>query len=150
MSNKSEREKRVDNINQKLDSINQKMKEAAEVATNKGYDAKENLDTKLSDAKDEVENLKERYTKNVDKLKNKMSDELSFAHAKHELLKSNLQDIKEVHDRNKLAKYIDESLEYSDDCAELSLMFAAESKLAMLEAILAMEEYEEKYGDDSE
>ena len=137
MMKNNERKQQIDAVNKKLDQINAKLKEVAASAANKSYDAKEELEARINDAKNEV-----------DKFKNKRSDEVAFARAKHELFKDNLQEKKEADDARKLAKYIDDMIEYSDNCAELSLLFAAESKAAMLEALLAMEEFDEKYTED--
>ena len=150
MTTKKERSEQTKKINAKLDELNAKLKESAEVATNKGYDAKDTLDAKIAEAKDTVEKLKDRSKSYADQLRGKMSDEMNQAHLRHESLRETLRERKEANDAAKLAKYIDDMLEYSDDCVELSLLFAAESKLALLEAMLAMEEYDEKYGEGEE
>ena len=151
MTTKSEREDQIDKINKKLDSLNGKLKSAAEEATNKSYDAKEDLAEKLNVAQAEMASLKDRYDAKMNSLKDKLSFTLAKAKAEHDELKQNIHDRREANDAKKLARYIDDTLEYSEDCAELSLLFAAESRVAVLEALLAMEEYDEKYGmDDGE
>ena len=47
----------------------------------------------------------------------------------------------------KLEKYIEEMLEYSESCITLSELATEEAKLAKLEAIKAQKEYEKKYGE---
>ena len=147
---KSAREQQIDQLNAKLDAINAKLKETTVAATNKGYDAKDALDAKVSAAKEEVGSLKQRYNSAKDQLRDKLSTDLAQAQMNHELFKQSLHDKKEANDARKLSQYIDDMLAYSEDCADLSLLFAAESKLAVLEALLAITEYEEKYGDEAE
>lgn len=127
MTTKTQRNQQVKKINAKLDEINAKLKETSATVANKGFDAKDALDAKVAEAKTTVEDLKKRSRVN------------------YELFRHDLIQKKDAHDAKKLAKYIDDLLSYSDECAELSLLFAAESKLAVLEALLAMEEYDEKF-----
>ena len=46
-------------------------------------------------------------------------------------------------------KYIDETVEYAEACVILSQLAAEEAKLAKIEAILAQDEYDEKYGENN-
>ena len=62
--------------------------------------------------------------------------------------KENMQERKEAKDKEKLSNYIDEQLEYAEDCIAFALLAAQEANVAFLEAVEAQKEYDEKYGKD--
>lgn len=61
--------------------------------------------------------------------------------------KETIEDKKEAKSKEKLSKYIDDELEYAEQCVTFSLVAAEEAELAFLEAVEAQKEYDEKYGD---
>ena len=63
------------------------------------------------------------------------------------LTKLHLEEKKEIKDKEKLEKYIDDRLEYSSSCISLAVLAISEAKLSFLEAIEAQDEYDELYKD---
>ena len=145
---KTEQKQKIDTINAKLDALNRKLKSSAELAVNKTYETKDNLAERVKEAKEDVSKLQSKYNRNVERLRDRFSDELSIVAAKRALVQEKIDAKLEEKDAKKLANYIDEMIDYSDGCVELSLLFAAEAKLAALEALLAMEEYDSLYAKD--
>jgi len=64
--------------------------------------------------------------------------------------KNKFAEKKETKNKEKLEKYIDDQIEYAEDCVATSILAAREAKLAFLEALDAEMEYEEKYGEEDE
>ena len=65
-----------------------------------------------------------------------------------DVAKENLAAKKEAYDKYKMEEYINDTVEYTEACVELSILAAEEAKLATLEAIEASKEYEDKYGNE--
>ena len=62
-----------------------------------------------------------------------------------ESAKTEIASKKELHDKEKFEKYIEDIIEYSNVCVNISMLAAEEAKLAKLEAIKAQIEYDKKY-----
>lgn len=76
----------------------------------------------------------EKFSSHITKIQDDIND-----------LKSKLEEKKELKDKEKLEKYIDDRLEYSSSCISLAVLAISEAKLSFLETIEAQEEYDELY-----
>lgn len=111
-------------------------------------EAKDVLSAKMKDAQSGLEAAKEQCRIASERGKSKISSELLRAQMNFKVAKENIQERKEAYDKEKLSKYIDNELEYAEQCVTLALLAAEEAKVAFLEAVDAQKEYDEKYGKD--
>lgn len=83
-----------------------------------------------------------------DRAKSKVSSELLKAQMNMKVAKEQLVAKKEAYDKFKMEEYINDTLEYAEACVALSVLAEEEAELAILEAIDASIEYDEKYGSE--
>lgn len=146
--NKEERKEKMSEFNTKMKELSAKMKDATDTVIIAGMEAKDKISGKVVDAKSGVETAKEQCRILSEKGKSKISSELIKAQMNLKVAKENIQDKKEAHDKEKLSQYIDNELEYAEQCVALALLASEEAKLAFLEAAEAQKEYDEKYGEE--
>ncbi len=146
--NKEERKQKMDEFNEKMKELNAKIKDSTDILVLEGMEAKDVLGKKLKDAQSSLEATKEQCRIMGEKGKGKISSELIKAQMNLNVAKENIEKKKELHDKEKLAKYIDDKLEYAEQSVALSLLAAKEAKVAFLEALDAQMEYDEKYGEE--
>lgn len=142
------KKEKMENLSKKMKELNKKVKDSAETVAIVGLEAKDNVNKKIEDAKSNVEALKENYRIASERSKSKISSELLKARLNMEVAKEKIQDKKEARDKERLANYIDNEIEYASECVALSLLAAEEAKLAFLEAVEAQKEYDEKYEEE--
>lgn len=147
--NKDEMKKRMADFSAKMQEINSKVKDAADTAVLTGMEAKDIADKKMEDAKSDLIAAKEQYRIVSERAKSKVSSELLRAQMSIDAAKENIEQRKEAHDKEKLARYISDMLEYSEMAAALAVVAADESQVALLEALDAKAEYDAKYGAES-
>ena len=134
-------------INKEFDEVNKHLKDATETTVLECMYAKDEVDKKIYETKKNIETAKEsikqkqkdtheKFSKHITKIQDDISD-----------LKSKLEEKKELKDKEKLEKYIDDRLEYSSSCISLAVLAISEAKLSFLEAIEAQDEYDELYKD---
>ena len=140
-------QEKIEALNKKIDELQAKLADNAEVVDAKREATAEQIEDEIAKAKGSVESLKENARLAGERAKSKASSELIKAQMTIEQAKANIADRKEAINRDMLEAYIDDTVEYAASCVELSLMAAEEAKLAMLEAIAAQQEYDEKYGE---
>ena len=140
---------KINEINDDLKKISDKIKDSADTVAISGMYAKDELDEKISDAKGNLESIKENARINSEKRKGKISSHLLKAQMDLKEAKKEMEERKEARDRAKLEKYIENRLDYAGDSIEIALMAAGEAKVAFLEALEASLEYDELYGDDN-
>ena len=145
---KEERKQKMEEFNEKMKKLNSKIKDGTDTAIIAGMEAKDTLSAKMEDAKSGLEAAKEQCRIASERGKGKISSELLKAQMNFKVAKENIQERKEVHDKEKLSKYIDNQLEYAEQSVTLALLAAEEAKVAFLEAVEAQQEYDEKYGED--
>ena len=145
--NKQELKERMDKLNEKMKEVGAKAKDAMDTAYIIGLEAKDKADVALYETKCNVNALKENYKIFSERAKGKASSELIKAQMNFNAAREEMERRKEIHDKEKLEKYIDDMIEYSEACIILSSLAIQEAKLAKLEAIEAQKEYNEKYGD---
>ncbi len=146
--NKEELKSKMENLNEKMKYVGAKIKDATDTVILTGMEAKDTLDEKVKDAKSNLESAKEQCRIVSEKSKSKISSELLKAQMNFKVAKETIEDKKEARSKEKLSKYIDDELEYAEQCVAFSLVAAEEAKLAFLEAVEAQKEYDEKYGDE--
>ena len=146
--NKEEMKAKLDSLNEKMKELGEKAKDSLDTAYLVGLEAKDKVNVALKETKSNVNALQENYRLASERAKGKASSELLKAQMTFNAAKAEMEERKEIHEKEKLAKYIDDMVEYAETCAILSELAAAEAKLARLEAINAQLEYDEKYGED--
>ena len=133
-------------LNEKMKLVGEKAKDSMDTAYIIGLEAKDKAEEALNETKCNVNALKESYQIYSERVKGKASSELLKAQMNFNVAKEEMQARKEIRDKEKLEKYIEDMIEYAEACVILSELAAEEAKLARLEAIEAQTEYEEKYG----
>lgn len=146
--NKEELKGKMNEFNTKMKSLNSKIKDTTDTVVIASMEAKDVLDAKVKDARSGLEATKEQCRIAGEKGKSKISSELIKAQMNFNVAKENIQERKEAYDKEKLAKYIDNQLEYAEQSVALAMLAADEAKLAFLEAVDAQKEYDEKYGEE--
>ena len=145
---KEELKIKMSELNEKMKGLGEKAKDSFDTAVILGLEAKDKLDDALNETKSNLTALKENYRIFSEKAKGKASSELLKAQMNIDMAKKELEEKKELHDKEKLEEYINDMIEYASACIELSKLAAEEARLAKLEAISAQKEYEEKYGEN--
>lgn len=145
-----DRKEKLEELKDNIDTIGDKVKDTAETIQIKGMYKKDDIDAKLKDAKGSLEAAKQNTKRVHERGKSKLSSEMLKLQMNFEETKKNLADKKEEKNKEKLEKYIDDKIEYSEDCIAAAILAAKEAKVAFLEALDAELDYEEKYGDDEE
>lgn len=144
------RKEKLEDLKENINDIGDKIKDSAETLEIKGMYKKDEIDEKIKETRGNVEAAKENARMVQERGKSKISSELLKMQMKVEEAKDKLAQKKEAKDEEKLEKYIDDTIEYAQDCVAMSVLAAKEAKLAFLEALDAELEYEEKYGEDED
>lgn len=144
--NKEEINAKIQELNLKMKDLGEKAKDSVDTARIIGMEAKDKIDVAVKETQSNVNALKENYRIFSEKAKGKASAELLKAQMNIDVAKADLAAKKEAHDKEKFAKYIEDTAEYAAACVELSILAAEEAKLATLETIAAQKEFEERYG----
>lgn len=132
-------------INKEFDEVNKHLKEATETTVLECMYAKDDVDKKIDETKKNIEAAKENIKRKQQETHEKFSSHITKIQDDINDLKSKLEEKKELKDKEKLEKYIDDRLEYSSSCISLAVLAISETKLSFLEAIEAQEEYDELY-----
>lgn len=142
-----ERKEKINEINESLKNLSNKLKDSTDTVVISGMYAKDELDKKISDAKSNLEATKENVRIGSEKAKGKLSSYILQTQMNMREAKKEFEEKKEARDKAKLEKYIDSRLDYAKDSIALAVMAAQEAKVAFLEAVEAQTEYEELYGE---
>ena len=142
-----ERKEKINEINESLKNLSNKLKDSTDTVVISGMYAKDELDKKISDAKSNLEATKENVRIGSEKAKGKLSSYILQTQMNMREAKKEFEEKKEARDKAKLEKYIDSRLDYAKDSIALAVMAAQEAKVAFLEAVEAQAEYEELYGE---
>lgn len=143
---KEEMKARFEKLNEKMKDLGAKVKDSAETVAIVGLEAKDKLDDAMLETKSSINALKENYRIYSEKAKGKASSELLKAQMNIEKAREDLKEKKDIHDKEKFEKYIEDTIEYAEAATMLSVLAAKEAELARLEAIDAKKQYDEKYG----
>ena len=145
--NKEEMKAKISELNEKIKGLGDKAKDTVDTAIIVGMEAKDKVNDAIKETKGNVNALKENYSIFSKRVKGKASSELLKAQMNFDKAKAEMEARKEIHDKEKLEKYIEDMIEYAETCVILSALAAEEAKLAGLEAMEAQKEYDEKYGE---
>lgn len=130
---------RIAELNKKAESL----KEDAKAARDLG---KEVIDDKIGTMQGNVEALKENIRLADEKNKSKLSSTLLKAQM---TVETKIQEMKNAKDKKDLEKYIDHRVDYIEDCFVTAAYLIENAQLAMLEAIAAAAEYDEKFSGEA-
>lgn len=144
------RKEKLEDLKKDISGIDDQIKDSAETAQIKGMYKKDEIVEKVKESKGNVEAAKENVRRVHERGKSKFSSELLKMQMNMEETKNKFAEKKETKNKEKLEKYIDDQIEYAEDCVATSILAAREAKLAFLEALDAEMEYEEKYGEEDE
>ena len=133
-------------LNKKIDAMQAKLAENAELYEAKKDETREQIEDEIAKMKGGVATMQENARLKEEELKGKAASEIIKARMTISAAKEKIADRKEAINKELLASYIDDTVDYAASCVELSLAAAEEAQLAMLEAIAAQKEYDEKYG----
>ncbi len=126
-------------LNKKAESL----KEDAQAARELG---KEVIDDKIGTLKGDVEALKENIRIADEKNKGMLSSSLLKAQM---TIEAKIQDLKDAKDKKDLEKYINHRVDYIEDCFVTSAYLIENAQLALLEALVAAAEYDERFPQES-
>lgn len=140
-------EESLRSLGAKLDELSDKANEAAAAAKSAQQAKKEELETKISDAKGDFTAMQEQVREASERGKSKMFAELLKAQM---TVEAKLQDARDTRDKKRLERYIENQITRTADCYEAALFLIMEAKLASLEALSAAAEYEDRFGTDDE
>lgn len=146
--NKEEMKAKIDDLNSKMKDLGEKTKDSIDTAKIKSMYAKDKMEEITKESKSSITAMKENLRMLSEKAKGKASSELLKAQMNIDIAKKELAAKKEAHDKASMEDYIEDTTEYAAACIELSILAAEEAKMAILEAIIKEEEYEEKYGNE--
>lgn len=142
-----EMKEKLKKINKEFDEVNKHLKDATETTVLECMYAKDEVDKKIDETKKNIETAKENIKRKQKDTHEKFSSHITKIQDDINDLKSKLEEKKELKDKEKLEKYIDDRLEYSSSCILLAVLAISEAKLSFLEAIEAQDEYDELYKD---
>ena len=137
-------EEALNTLNAKLDELSKSAAEAAESAKAAQKEHKAELEAKIADAKGDFVALQEQVREAGERGKGKLFSEALKARM---TVEAKIQDVKEAKDKKHLERYIGEQIDFAADCHAAALILVAEGKLAALEALAAVAEYNEKFGE---
>ncbi|MCR5773491.1 MAG: hypothetical protein K6G42_00265 [Lachnospiraceae bacterium] len=140
-------DEKLENLSERFGELSKKAAEASAEAREKSVLSDENIQDKLSTARGNVEALKENIRLAGEENKSKLSSALLKAQM---TIEAKLQDRMEAKDKKRLEDFIEDHINYTYDCFEAAAYLLADGQLAILEAIDAAAEYDEKYGQDEE
>ena len=144
--NKQEFEAKKEALDVKMKELGEKTKDSLDSLKIQGMYTKDKLDDMANETKGSISALKENVRMLAERAKGKASSELLKAQMNMDVAKEQLAAKKDAYDKAKMEAYIDETMDYAAACVELSMLAASEAKLAVLEALAAEQELEEKYG----
>ena len=136
-------EEALDSLNAKLDELGSKANEAAEAAKEARQERTDAVDEKISDAKSDIIAAKEQAREAAERGKSKLNSEMLKAQMTFE---AKVQDLRDAHDKKKLERYIEDQIENAVEYHDAALYMIGSAKLAVLEALSAAAEYEERFG----
>ena len=140
-------DERMANLSVKLEDLSKKVAAASGEAKAYRELRRELIDEKISTAKGNVaamqENARIAGEEREGKIRSALLKARMTAKAKHE-------DRKEARDKKRLERFIDEELLYILDCYDAADLLIADAELSILEVVDALQEYEERFGNDPE
>lgn len=143
--NNKERKSKIDELNEQLQKINEKIKDSADTVIISGMYMKDDIEEKMKKATENLNETEEEIKKINQKGKEKIQQDFSKIQNNLKETKEKIALRKEERNKEKLEKHIDDELEYASYALSVALMAAGEAKLAFLEAVDSQLEYDELY-----
>ena len=131
----------------KLDDLSKKAAAASEDAKAHRELRRELIDERISTAKGNVAAMQENA---------RLAEEERQGRIRSALLKARMtakamhEDHRDARDKKRLDRFIDEEIAYILDCYDAAAFLIADAELSILEVAGAMQEYEERFGNDAE
>ena len=140
-------DERLANLSVKLDELSKKAAAASEDAKVYRELRKEAIEEKISTAKGNVaamqENVRLAEEERQGKIRSALLKARMTAKAKHE-------DRKDARDKRRLEYFIEDEINYILDCYDAAAFLIADAELSILEVADAWQEYDERFGGESE
>jgi hypothetical protein len=140
-------DERLANLSVKLDELSKKAAAASEDAKVYRELRKEAINEKIATAKGNVaamqENVRLAEEERQGKIRSALLKARMTAKAKHE-------DRKDARDKRRLEYFIEDEINYILDCYDAAAFLIADAELSILEVADAWQEYDERFGGESE
>ena len=140
-------DERLANLSVKLDELSKKAAAASEDAKVYRELRKEAINEKITTAKGNVaamqENVRLAEEERQGKIRSALLKARMTAKAKHE-------DRKDARDKRRLEYFIEDEINYILDCYDAAAFLIADAELSILEVADAWQEYDERFGGESE
>ena len=140
-------DERLAKLSVKLEELSRKAAEASEDAKEYRELRKEAIQDKISTAKGNVAAIQDKARiaeeERSSKLRSALLKDRMTVRAKHE-------DRVEERDKRRLENYIDGEIAYILDCYNAAEFLIADAELSICEVVVAMKEYEERFGGQAE
>ena len=140
-------DERLANLSVKLDELSKKAAAASEDAKVYRELRKEAINEKITTAKGNVaamqENVRLAEEERQGKIRSALLEARMTAKAKHE-------DRKDARDKRRIENFIEDEINYILDCYDAAAFLIADAELSILEVADAWQEYDERFGGESE
>ena len=140
-------DERLANLSVKLDELSKKAAAASEDAKEYRELRKEAISEKIATAKGNVaamqENARLAEEERQGKIRSALLKARMTAKAKHE-------DRKDARDKRRIENFIEDEINYILDCYDAAAFLIADAELSILEVADAWQEYDERFGGESE
>jgi hypothetical protein len=141
------RDERLANLSAKLAELSQKAAEASEDAKAYRELRKEVVEEKISTAKGNLAALQENARIAGEEHEGRIRSALLKARM---TMKAKHEDHRDVRDKKRLERFIDDEILYILDCYDAAAFMIADAELSILEVAVALQEYDERFGGDAE
>ena len=140
-------DERLASLSVKMEDLSKKTATASEEAKAYRELRKELIADKISAAKGNVAAMQENARIAEEERQGKIRTALLKARM---TAKARLEDHRDARDKLRLERYIDDELLYILDCYDAAAFLVADAELSILEVASALQEYEERFGGESE
>ena len=140
-------DERLANLSVKLDELSKKAEQASEDAKAYRELRKEAIQDRISTAKGNIAAMQENA---------RIAGEERQGYIRSALLKARMtaqarrEDRKDARDKRRLENFIEDEIVYILDCYDSAAFLVADAQLSILEAVAAMQAYEERFGGEAE
>ena len=138
---------KLNNLGDKLDDLSKKAAEAADDAKAYHELLQEAIDEKISTVKGNVAAMQENAQLAGEEHQSKIRSEILKIRM---TAKAKAEDFKDVRDKKRLERFIDDRIAYVLDCYDAAALLIVDAELSILEAAKALKEYDARFGSDAE
>ena len=140
-------DERLANLSVKLDELSKKAAAASEDAKVYRELRKEAINEKIATAKGNVAAMEENLRIASEEKKGKIRSALLKARM---TIEAHVQDRKDARDKRRIENFIEDEINYILDCYDAAAFLIADAELSILEVADAWQEYDERFGGESE